>query len=44
MSLLSSIVKKRRDAVYGLKLFSAITFSLPLARPAGPRSEAPERP
>src|SRR6202049_3098494 len=33
ISLLSSMVTKRRDAVYGLKLFSAITFSFPLARP-----------
>src|ERR1700687_4853963 len=33
ISLLSSMVTKRRDAVYGLKLFSAITFSFPQARP-----------
>src|SRR3979490_2184572 len=36
ISLLSSMVTKRRDAVYGLKLFSAITLSFPLARPSGP--------
>src|SRR5882762_6394111 len=40
ISLLSSMVTKRRDAVYGLKLFNAITFSFPLARPAGGRLRA----
>src|SRR5258708_20449592 len=43
ISLLSSMVTKRRDAVYGLKLFSAITLSFPLARPAGLRCQPPER-
>src|SRR6266404_517612 len=38
------MVTKRRDAVYGLKLFSAITLSYPLARPAGPRWRPPEQP
>src|SRR6202158_6042375 len=33
ISFLSSMVTKRRDAVYGLKRFSAITFSFPQARP-----------
>src|ERR1700730_10512121 len=44
ISLLSSMVTKRRDAVYGLKLFSAITLSFPLLRAAGPRWQSRERP
>src|SRR3977135_4163091 len=44
ISLLSSMVTKRRDAVYGLKLFSAITLSFPLARPPGPRWRPSEQP
>src|SRR5260370_16889907 len=43
ISLLSSMVTKRRDAVYGLKLFSAITLSFPLARPAGLRCHPRQR-
>src|SRR5712692_6396053 len=44
ISLLSSMVMKRRDAVYGLKLFSAIVVLLSVARPAGPRQDASESP
>src|SRR5689334_18284876 len=44
-SLLSSMVMKRRDAVYGLKVLSAITLTLFLslapARSAGPSRRAP---